>query len=135
MAQSSPTSSASVRKAEFTFSLAGRPKLTFETPSIVRPPRAWMRRRASSVTCAACGSEDTVSVSVSMTTSSGAMPYCAAVSYMRSAQATRPSGVSGMPPSSSARPTTTPPYFCTSGNTAAMLSAFALTEFIIGLPL
>ena len=76
-----------------------------------------------------------MSVSVSMTTSSRAMPYSAAVSYMSSAHSTRPSAVSGMPPSSSARPTTTPPYFSTSGNTAAMLSALALTEFIIGLPL
>ena len=135
MAQSSPASRARVRKAEFIFSRAGRPKLTFETPSVVRPPASWMRRRASSVTLAASGSEETVRVSVSMTTSSRAMPCSAAAAQMRSAQLTRPSAVSGMPPSSSVRPTTTPPYFFTRGRTAARLSAFALTEFIIGLPL
>ena len=47
----------------------------------------------------------------------------------------RPPAVSGIPPSSRHRPTTTPPYFATRGNTWPMTSSLPLTELIRGFPL
>ena len=47
----------------------------------------------------------------------------------------RPSASDGMPSSSRVRPTTTPPYFFTSGKTWSMDSCLPLTELIMGFPL
>ena len=84
---------------------------------------------------AASGSEEMVRVRGSMTISFLGMPYWAAVSQIFLAMASRPSAVGGMPFSSRARPTTTPPYFFTRGKRAAMLSALPDTELSMGLPL
>ena len=46
-----------------------------------------------------------------------------------------PSAVSGMPSSSRQSPTTTPPYFATSGKICSITSFLPLTELIRGFPL
>lgn len=63
------------------------------------------------------------------------MPQASARRTIFSAMRSRPSAVSGIPPSSSVSATITPPYFFTNGNTMSMDSCLPLTELIRGLPL
>ena len=117
-------------------SRAGRPKDTLETPSTVPQPVFFrISRRASRVTRAACPSALTVMVRGSNTRFRRSMPSASARARMRSAMASRPSAVAGMPASSSVSATATPPYFFISGKTAFMLASLPLTELIIALPL
>ena len=135
IAAESPNVIAIVKNPELRYSLPGRPNDTFDTPRLVRHPRSESRLTVSSVTFAACASVLMLIVSASIMMSFLFIPYSAAVLYIRSASASLPSTVSGMPFSSIRSPTTRPPYFFASGNICSMTSRFAFTELIIGLPL
>ena len=136
MAASRPAASAMVRNAALTVSRWGRPKEMFETPSTVRTPSSCLQRRsASSVTRALSDPVEMVIVSASSTRFRRGMPRSSAARTMRRAISTRPSAVSGMPPSSSGRPTTTPPYFLARGRTFSRDSRLPDTELSSGIPL
>ena len=136
MAAFSPSCIAMVKKAALMISRWGRPKEILDTPRMVFPPSSSRTlRRVSKVVSAPLLSELTVRHKASTRISSWAMPYQAAVSQIFLATWIRPLAVSGIPSSSRARATTTPPYFFTRGNTALMDSSFPLTELIRALPL
>ena len=116
-------------------SLCGSPNEMLDTPSTVLPPCSLILLTVSSVTLAELSSVLIVMVRASITISFLLIPYFAAVLYIFSAMASLPSAVDGIPSSSRARPTTTPPYFWTRGNIFSITSCFPLTELTIAFPL
>ena len=125
-----------MKKAWFSCSRLGRPKDTLETPRAVFTPRtclAW--QRVPRVTLAFSPPALTGMVRPSTSSSRRGMPSSSARRMIFWAMATRPSTVSGIPSSSSARHTRPPPYFFTRGRMAFRLSSLPLTELMRGLPL
>ena len=126
---------ARAKNAALIVSRAGRPNDTLDTPRTLLYPFSRNRRKASSVTNAARGSELTVIANGSKIRSFTPMPYFFASATIFSATASRPCAVAGMPCSSNVSATTSPPYLATSGKTASMLSLVPLTELTMALPL
>ena len=100
-----------------------------------QPSSDLTRRIASRITLALEESALTARQRTSTTKSEGFSPYSAPRATIFFAMATRPSAVDGMPSSSSVSATTAPPYFATSGSTAAIDSSLPFTEFTSALPL
>ena len=131
-----PLWSAIVRNVRVISSRFGRPNEIFETPSTVLSPSSVLTLwRALRVSITPSCSAEAVSVRQSMKTSSLGIPYSIARRSIFSAIAKRPSAVFGIPPLSSARPTTAAPYFFTRGSIASRDSSSPFTEFTIGFPL
>ena len=124
-----------VKNVLLTASRDGRPKEILETPIIVLIFCSVNLRITSKSTAALSGPVLIVSASGSIIMLRFSIPHSAARAIIFSATANLPAAVAGMPSSSNARPTTTAPYFFTSGSTFASDSSLPLTEFNSGLPL
>ena len=125
MARSRPACTAWKRKTEFTTSRAAlaRPKLTLETPSVVKTPgfSSLMRRMPSRVSTALCRYSAppvaSVKVSASKISWSGSSPCSRATATVRRAISALRSAVWAMPFSSMVMQTTAAPKRFTSGRT------------------
>ena len=117
-------------------SLSGKPKDTLDIPrEVLHPVFSLMSFNAFTVFVPASGSTLIVMQRVSKIKSSFFMPYFSASLRILRAISNLPSGVCGIPFSSSVKAIIAPPYFFASGNTASILSFFPFTELINALPL